>query len=50
MAEEGARGELNDKKPLCVVRLMLEDGFCDAYFFTDERLEEDVIRQASAQI
>jgi two-component system chemotaxis response regulator CheY len=29
---------------------MLEDGFCDVYFFSDQQLGEDILRKASAQI
>ena len=50
LTEEDARIALNNGKPLCVVRLMLEDGFCDVYFFTDERLVEDILRKASVHI
>jgi len=27
---------------------MLEDGFCDVDFFSDQRLEEEIFRKASA--
>lgn len=50
LAEDDARIELTNKKPRCVERLMLEDGFCDVYFFADEQLGEDVILKASAPI
>ncbi len=49
-SENDAQIELNQEKPLCVVRLMLEDGFCDVYFYTKDRLSEKIILKESAQI
>lgn len=50
LAEDDARIELNQKDPLCVARLMLEDGFCDLYFFPDGPLPEETQVEASARI
>ena len=42
LSEEDARMALSQADPLCVARLMLEDGFCDLYFYADGRLPEDI--------
>ncbi len=42
LSEDDVRIELNPKDPLCVARLMLEDGFCDLYFYAYGRLPEDI--------
>ena len=48
--EAEARLELNKKDPLCVARLMLEEGFCDLYFYPDARFTEEMKLEASAEI
>ena len=48
--EDDARTELNQHAPVCVARLMLEDGFCDLYFYTDSRIPEDIKLVASEEI
>lgn len=50
MTEDEARTELNQQEPLSVARLMLEDGFCDLYFYADSRLPEDIKLAASEEI
>lgn len=50
LSEEDARDELTNQNSLSVVRLMLEEGFCDVYLFADEQLMEDTIRKASVHI
>ena len=50
LSEDETRIELKKKDPLCVVRLMLEDGFCDLYFCPDGRLPELISLIESAEI
>ena len=50
LSEDEAEIELNKKKPLCVVRLMLEDGFCDLYFHPDGQLPDEIVFKESAEI
>ena len=50
LSEDDARMELSQKDPLCVARLMLEDGFCDLYFYPDGPLPEEIQVEASARI
>ena len=50
LSVEDVRIEPNNEKPLSVVRLMLENGFCDVYLFADERRVEDIVRNASVHI
>lgn len=50
LSEDEARIELDKKDPLCVARLMLEDGFCDLYFYPDGRLPDEIKFAASAEI
>jgi len=50
LSEDEARVELDRKDPLSVARLMLEDGFCDLYFFPDGRLPEEIKLKESAEI
>lgn len=42
LSESDSEAEINKEKPLCVVRLMLEDGFCDVYFFIEGELPETI--------
>jgi len=50
LSEDEARIQLNKKNPLCVARLMLEDGFCDLYFYPDGRLPEEFSLKESVEI
>jgi CheY-specific phosphatase CheX len=50
LSEDETRVEFGKKDPLCVARLMLEDGFCDLYFFPDGRLPEEISLKESAEI
>ena len=50
LAEDEARQELKKENPLCVARLMLEDGFCDLYFYPDGRLPEELKVEASSEV
>jgi CheY-specific phosphatase CheX len=44
-----ARKLLSRDIPACVVRLMLEDGYCDVYLFTEGELPESAIKLESRQ-
>ncbi len=48
LSEDEAGAELKKKDPRSVARLMMEDGFCDLYFYPDGRLPEDMGLQAPA--
>ena len=48
LAEDHAEIELKADKPQCVVRMMLEDGFCDIYFFSEGRLAKELFLKESA--
>ena len=50
LSEDEAGAELAKKDPLSVARLMLEDGFCDLYFYPDGRLPEEIRLKESAEI
>lgn len=39
--------EVSDSETLCIVRMMLEEGFCDMYFFTDGPLPKGLLENES---
>ena len=41
---------VSEADPVCIVRLMLEEGFCDMYLFIEGRLPEFIMENESAQI
>ena len=41
---------LSGANPECIVRLMLEEGFCDLYFFVKDRLPEFILENESEGI
>ena len=44
LAASDARNLLSRDTPACVVRLTLEDGYCDVYFFTAGELPESAVK------
>jgi len=39
-----ARKQIGNNTPACLVRLTLEDGYCDVYFFAEGRLPELILK------
>ena len=50
LSETAAAALLNEPNPECIVRLMLEEGFCDVYFFIEGRLPEFILENESEEI
>jgi chemotaxis protein CheY-P-specific phosphatase CheC len=50
LSETAAATVLNEVNPECIVRLMLEEGFCDVYFFIEGRLPEFILGNESEGI
>jgi len=50
LSEAASATELSEANPDCIVRLMLEEGFCDVYFFVEGRLPESILENESEEI
>ena len=50
LTEPATAAELKDANPECIVRLMLEEGFCDIYFFVEGGLPEIILENESEGI
>ena len=50
LSESHASFALNKNKPLCVCRLMIDEGFCDVYFLIEGALPEKILQKEYEQI
>jgi len=50
ISETASAAVLSEVNPECIVRLMLEEGFCDVYFFIEGRFPEFIVENVSEEI
>jgi chemotaxis protein CheY-P-specific phosphatase CheC len=50
LSETASATVLSETNPECIVRLMMEEGFCDVYFFIEDRLPEIIMANESEEI
>jgi len=50
LSESDVQTEVSKENCMCVVKLMIDDGFCDVYFFMEGQLLENILGKENEQM